>query len=74
MKQEVSTTPIQSRDRIVDPDALIQSCRRIGKPAEIIQRRAEGAPCQGAVERRPLLLREQDQPLRQLMGLLQFAS
>ena len=48
--------------------------RRIGKPAEEEQRRAQSASRQGAAERRPLLLREHDQPLGQFIGSPKFAA
>ena len=65
---------IQRRDCVVDRDPFVQHCRRIGKPAKIVQCGAEGALGQGAVERCTLLLRKLNQPLGQLMGLLEFAS
>jgi hypothetical protein len=67
VEQEVGTMLFPGRDRIVDRDALVQRRHRIGEPAEEEQRRALSAPGQGAAERCSLLVRQQDQPLREIV-------
>jgi hypothetical protein len=58
---------------IVDRNTLIQLLSRISEPAEEEQRCAPSAPSQGTAQRRPLLLREDDQPLGEIMGPLELS-
>ena len=62
VEQNVGTI-FPGRDRIVDLDALIQHCGRIGESAEEEQACAQRASGQGSVEWYLLRIRERDQPL-----------